>query len=262
MRTRKEASVNYSSLCPIGVSLSLHGSEPQQSSPYRRRVRLQASASGYQAADRPLTFPMQGKADIMEESSVEAPDSSTQDDVPPLGETLTPPPTTMLSFVGTSAGVFPTLTAFSSSHIVPPALKDVNVLLEKERSEGISSPSRDDDSTLLNLRTNSSSIIDENTKSESGPPEVGLRAESVQSWSSLYSDVCKGQIVIGSLCCQGRSRSWDLCFSDGKSRIDYILVYRKSSSQSEKREIFERNIRAEGLQMEKEVKSIFSPRLC
>uniref|UniRef100_A0A4W6G384 Anoctamin dimerisation domain-containing protein n=1 Tax=Lates calcarifer TaxID=8187 RepID=A0A4W6G384_LATCA len=40
--------------------------------------------------------------------------------------------------------------------------------------------------------------------------------------------------------------------ADGKSRIDYILVYRKSSSQSEKREVFERNIRAEGLQMEKE----------
>lgn len=68
--------------------------------------------------------------------------------------------------------------------------------------------------------------------------------------------------MIGSLSCQGRSRSWDLCFSDGKSRIDYILVYRKSSSQSEKREIFERNIRAEGLQMEKEVKSMFSPPLC
>lgn len=58
-----------------------------------------------------------------------------------------------------------------------------------------------------------------------------------------------------SVCLQGRSKSCGLCFSDGKCRIDYILVYRKSSSQSEKREIFERNIRAEGLQMEKEVKS-------
>ncbi|GAA6227775.1 anoctamin-4-like isoform X2 [Lates japonicus] len=120
----------------------------------------------------------------MEESSAEAPDSSTQDDVPPL------------------------------------AVKDVNVLLERERSEGISSPSRDDDSTLLNPATHSS-ILDDNTKSDSGPPE-------------------------------GRTKSCGLCFSDGKSRIDYILVYRKSSSQSEKREVFERNIRAEGLQMEKE----------
>lgn len=62
--------------------------------------------------------------------------------------------------------------------------------------------------------------------------------------------------VCMSTCPQGRSRASGLCFSDGKSRIDYILVYRKSSSQSEKREIFERNIRAEGLHMEKEVKNI------
>ncbi|KAG7497294.1 anoctamin-4 isoform X1 [Solea senegalensis] len=123
----------------------------------------------------------------MEESSAGAPDSSTQDDVPRL------------------------------------AVKDVNVLLEKERSEGISSPSRggdDDDSTLLNPATHSS-ILDDNTKSDSAHSE-------------------------------GRSKSSGICFSDGKSRIDYILVYRKSSSLSEKREVFERNIRAEGLQMEKE----------
>lgn len=58
------------------------------------------------------------------------------------------------------------------------------------------------------------------------------------------------------MCCQGQGKSSGLYFSDGKSRIDYILVYRKSSSQSEKREVFERNIRAEGLQMEKEVKTV------
>ena len=56
------------------------------------------------------------------------------------------------------------------------------------------------------------------------------------------------------ICPQGRGKSSGLYFSDGKRRIDYILVYRKSSSQSEKREVFERNIRAEGLHMEKEVK--------
>uniref|UniRef100_A0AAQ5YPI9 Anoctamin n=1 Tax=Amphiprion ocellaris TaxID=80972 RepID=A0AAQ5YPI9_AMPOC len=106
------------------------------------------------------------------------------------------------------------------SSAFPAAVKDVNVLLERERSEGISSPSRDDDSTLQNPGTNSS-ILDDNTKTDSALPE-------------------------------GRSKSSSLCFSDGKSRIDYILVYRKSSSQSEKREIFERNIRAEGLYMEKE----------
>ncbi|XP_071762788.1 anoctamin-4-like [Centroberyx gerrardi] len=168
------------------VSLSLHGSEPQWQIPHRRRVPLQPSASGYQAADRPLSFPSRGTADIMEESSAEAPDStSTQDDAPPL------------------------------------AVKDVKVLLERERSECISSPSRDDDSTLLNPGTHSS-ILDDNTRTDSSLPEGG------------------------------RSKSSGLCFSDGKCRIDYILVYRKSSSQSEKREVFERNVRAEGLQMEKE----------
>lgn len=52
-----------------------------------------------------------------------------------------------------------------------PGVKDVNVLLERERSEGISSPSRDDDSTLLNPGTHSS-VLDDNTKSDAGLPEV------------------------------------------------------------------------------------------
>uniref|UniRef100_A0A4W6G0Y1 Anoctamin n=1 Tax=Lates calcarifer TaxID=8187 RepID=A0A4W6G0Y1_LATCA len=132
----------------------------------RRRVPLQPLASGYQAADRPLAFPTCGEAEIMEESSAEAPDSSTQDDVPPLGET--------------------------HRHFF--YLK------------------------LFKFNTDYSSLI------------------------ASYLSVCS----------QGRTKSCGLCFSDGKSRIDYILVYRKSSSQSEKREVFERNIRAEGLQMEKE----------
>lgn len=51
------------------------------------------------------------------------------------------------------------------------AEKDLKVLLEKEKSEGISISSRDDDSTLLNPGTHSS-VLDENTKSESGIPEV------------------------------------------------------------------------------------------
>lgn len=50
-----------------------------------------------------------------------------------------------------------------------------------------------------------------------------------------------------------KHKSNGLYFRDGKCRIDYILVYRKSNPQTEKREVFERNIRAEGLQMEKEV---------
>lgn len=53
-----------------------------------------------------------------------------------------------------------------------------------------------------------------------------------------------------------KNKSNGLYFRDGKCRIDYILVYRKSNPQTEKREVFERNIRAEGLQMEKEVNSL------
>ncbi|XP_068163555.1 anoctamin-4-like isoform X1 [Antennarius striatus] len=116
----------------------------------------------------------------MEDYSAEAPDSSTQDDAPPL------------------------------------VVKEVHVNIQRERSDGISSPSRDG-SILVNSGTHG----DDDTKTDCDPPE-------------------------------GRSKHCGLCFSDGKSRIDYILVYRKSSSQSEKREIFERNIRAEGLQLEKE----------
>ncbi|XP_032378982.1 anoctamin-3 isoform X2 [Etheostoma spectabile] len=43
-----------------------------------------------------------------------------------------------------------------------------------------------------------------------------------------------------------------LFFRDGKKRIDYILVYKKSSPQVEKRCTFEKNLRAEGLMLEKE----------
>ncbi|KAF3704914.1 Anoctamin-4 [Channa argus] len=137
-------SASQETLCDscTSVSLSLHGSEPQRQSPHQRRVPLQPSASGYQAADRPLALASRGKADIMEESSAETADSSTQDEAPPL------------------------------------AVKDVNVLLERERIDGNSSPSRDDDSTLQNPTTHSS-ILDDNTKLDSGLPEASLTNSGV-----------------------------------------------------------------------------------
>lgn len=49
-----------------------------------------------------------------------------------------------------------------------------------------------------------------------------------------------------------------LFFRDGKKRIDYILVYKKSSPQVEKRCTFEKNLRAEGLMLEKEVQVIIT----
>ncbi|PKU33167.1 hypothetical protein llap_16529 [Limosa lapponica baueri] len=48
-----------------------------------------------------------------------------------------------------------------------------------------------------------------------------------------------------------------LFFKDGKKRIDYILVYKKSSPQVEKRSTFEKNLRAEGLMLEREVKKCY-----
>ncbi|XP_056131795.1 anoctamin-4-like [Lampris incognitus] len=169
------------------VTISLHGSEPSWQSPFhRRRAQLQPSATGHQgAAHRALSLPSRGAAAVME-SSAGGPDS-------------------------------PTTTNDASSLDV----KDVKLALGTETSEVPSSPSRDEDSTLLNPGTHSS-ILDESTRTDSVHPEVR------------------------------RSKCGGLCFSDGKCRIDYILVYRKSGPQSEKREVFERNIRAEGLQMEKE----------
>uniref|UniRef100_A0A8D3ALN7 Anoctamin n=1 Tax=Scophthalmus maximus TaxID=52904 RepID=A0A8D3ALN7_SCOMX len=57
-----------------------------------------------------------------------------------------------------------------------------------------------------------------------------------------------------SLSLQGKNPadSSGLFFRDGKKRIDYILVYKKSSPQVEKRCTFEKNLRAEGLMLEKE----------
>ncbi|KPP75624.1 anoctamin-4-like [Scleropages formosus] len=103
----------------------------------------------------------------------------------------------------------------------PPG-KDVNILLE--RSEGTNSLSKDDDSLLH--------------------PGTQTQNSEDQSQQDLTTE--QG----------GRSKSSGLYFSDGKCRIDYILVYRKSNPQSEKREVFERNIRAEGIHMEKEKENL------
>ncbi|KAJ7329954.1 hypothetical protein JRQ81_016128 [Phrynocephalus forsythii] len=97
--------------------------------------------------------------------------------------------------------------------------KDVNIFFDE--LEGINSPSKDDDSLIHH--GNLTSTSDDTSRLEAveeGVPE--------------------------------KNKSSGLYFRDGKCRIDYILVYRKSNPQTEKREVFERNMRAEGLQMEKE----------
>lgn len=100
-----------------------------------------------------------------------------------------------------------------------PVAKDVNIFFDE--LEGVNSPSKDDDSLLHH--GNLTSTSDDASRLE----VVGEEVPDKNKANGLY-------------------------FRDGKCRIDYILVYRKSNPQTEKREVFERNIRAEGLQMEKE----------
>ncbi|XP_033619758.1 anoctamin-4 isoform X5 [Fukomys damarensis] len=97
--------------------------------------------------------------------------------------------------------------------------KDVNILFDE--LEAVNSPCKDDDSLLH--PGNLTSTSDDASRLDAG----GEMVREKNKLNGLY-------------------------FRDGKCRIDYILVYRKSSPQTEKREVFERNIRAEGLQMEKE----------
>ncbi|XP_070802925.1 anoctamin-4 [Pituophis catenifer annectens] len=97
--------------------------------------------------------------------------------------------------------------------------KDVNIIFDE--LEEITNPSKDDESLLHH--GNLTSTSDDTSRLESIEEDIPEKNKS----SGLY-------------------------FRDGKCRIDYILVYRKSNLQAEKREVFERNIRAEGLQMEKE----------
>ncbi|XP_074758763.1 anoctamin-4 isoform X1 [Athene noctua] len=97
--------------------------------------------------------------------------------------------------------------------------KDVNIFFDE--LEGVNSPSKDDDSLLHH--GNLTSTSDDASRLEVAGEEV-----------------------------RDKNKTNGLYFRDGKCRIDYILVYRKSNPQTEKREVFERNIRAEGLQMEKE----------
>ncbi|KAM9313105.1 anoctamin-4 [Gastrophryne carolinensis] len=114
--------------------------------------------------------------------------------------------------------------AFSNGNtgIHYPGVKDINIFFDD--MEAANSPSKDDDS-LLHVG-NLTSMSDEVSRldAEGELPSV-----------------------------PEKSKTNGLFFNDGKCRIDYILVYRKSSPQSEKREVFERNIRAEGLQIEKEL---------
>lgn len=135
--------------------------------------------------------------------------------------------------------------------ILHPGAKDANMSLERQRSEGTSSPSRDDNHpSFMTPAAHIGGAVDESSKSSACLPEVGPCYAHGKQTRNIPRRRCDS---LTSCFSQGRSKTSGLYFSDGKSRIDYILVYRKSSPQSEKRKMFERNIWAEGLHMEKEV---------
>uniref|UniRef100_A0A3Q2GBN4 Anoctamin n=1 Tax=Cyprinodon variegatus TaxID=28743 RepID=A0A3Q2GBN4_CYPVA len=78
------------------------------------------------------------------------------------------------------------------------------------------------------------------------PPQSGKSKDYLTQFSGLHRRDFISQSG------KKQSESSGLFFRDGKKRIDYILVYKKSSPQVEKRCTFEKNLRAEGLMLEKE----------
>uniref|UniRef100_A0AAQ5X037 Anoctamin n=1 Tax=Amphiprion ocellaris TaxID=80972 RepID=A0AAQ5X037_AMPOC len=82
-------------------------------------------------------------------------------------------------------------------------------------------------------------------------PEVADLSQSISTSCSLLPPQT-GQSTDRNFQGKNPADSSGLFFRDGKKRIDYILVYKKSSPQVEKRCTFEKNLRAEGLMLEKE----------
>ncbi|KAF4081317.1 hypothetical protein AMELA_G00159960 [Ameiurus melas] len=106
----------------------------------------------------------------------------------------------------------------SCTHITPPST-DVNNGQYVEEMETAVYESRTDKSLLIQQKPTSRGKLEARTDSVRGTNPVNAKG---------------------------------LLFRDGKKRIDYILVYKKSSPQVEKRCTFERNLRAEELMLEKE----------
>ncbi|XP_046714804.1 anoctamin-3 isoform X7 [Silurus meridionalis] len=107
----------------------------------------------------------------------------------------------------------------SCTHITPPSTVDVSNGQYVEEMETAVYESRTDESLLIQQKPTTRGKLEARTDSVRGMNPVNAKG---------------------------------LLFRDGKKRIDYILVYKKSSPQVEKRCTFERNLRAEGLMLEKE----------
>ncbi|XP_076863663.1 anoctamin-3 isoform X2 [Brachyhypopomus gauderio] len=116
----------------------------------------------------------------------------------------------------------------SCTHITPPPTDSSNDQYV-EKTETKPYDSRPYDSRPYESRADESVLIQQKPVSRA---KLEVRAGSVQRHNP--------------------AKPSGLMFRDGKKRIDYILVYKKSSAQVEKRCTFERNLRAEGLMLEKE----------
>uniref|UniRef100_A0A5F8H683 Anoctamin n=1 Tax=Monodelphis domestica TaxID=13616 RepID=A0A5F8H683_MONDO len=198
-----------------GLSLSLHGAEK------RLQIHQRRSVASRPASHRPLVVRHSSLPPIRRAIKMEASSSGTTN-----GRTKIPHPEGRVDLQGYPLDM-PMQTDGPKSDVdfseilnaIQEMAKDVNIFFDE--LEAVNSPCKDDDSLLHpgNLTTTSDDTS---------------RLEAV------------GEVA------PEKNRSNGLYFRDGKCRIDYILVYRKTNPQTEKREVFERNIRAEGLQMEKE----------
>ncbi|XP_072511793.1 anoctamin-4 isoform X5 [Notamacropus eugenii] len=198
-----------------GLSLSLHGAEK------RLQIHQRRSVASRPASHRPLVVRHSSLPPVRRSLKMEASSSGVAN-----GRTKILHPEGRVDLQGYPLDM-PMQTDGPKSDVdfseilnaIQEMAKDVNIFFDE--LETVNSPCKDDDSLLHPGNLTSTS-------------DDASRLEAV------------GEVA------PEKNRSNGLYFRDGKCRIDYILVYRKTNPQTEKREVFERNIRAEGLQMEKE----------
>ncbi|XP_074127462.1 anoctamin-4 isoform X6 [Sminthopsis crassicaudata] len=198
-----------------GLSLSLHGAEK------RLQIHQRRSVASRPASHRPLVVRHSSLPPVRRPIKMEASSSGVTN-----GRTKILHPEGRVDLQGYPLDMAMQTDGPKSDvdfseilNAIQEMAKDVNIFFDD--LEAVNSPCKDDDSLLHPGNLTSTS-------------DDASRLEAV------------GEVA------PEKNRSNGLYFRDGKCRIDYILVYRKTNPQTEKREVFERNIRAEGLQMEKE----------
>ncbi|XP_068257270.1 anoctamin-4 [Nyctibius grandis] len=205
-----------------GISLSIHGAEK------RAQICQRRTAASYPVSQRPPVVGHPSLPQVRRSIKMEASSSGSSISAVTGGKAKSHQPegredlhvNRLEKQIWIKPDIQNTNVDFSEIlNAIQEIAKDVNIFFDE--LEGVNSPSKDDDSLLHH--GNLTSTSDDASRLE----VVGEEVPDKNKANGLY-------------------------FRDGKCRIDYILVYRKSNPQTEKREVFERNIRAEGLQMEKE----------